>query len=57
MAKTVVIKIEVKNNSGTVIESKEYTKSYSTTGIDLEYEVVEDSNGGPLVRPKHPPKY
>lgn len=54
--KKVEVTIEVVEN-GQVLTSYTDVKNYSTTGQDLEYEQVADSNGSPLVRPKNPPKY
>lgn len=56
-AQTVEITIKVKNNSGSVVETETYSVNYDANGMDLEYEVVEDGGGNPLIRPKERPKY
>lgn len=56
---TVKVIILVEDANGQVLQSFADTKQVSTTvtGVDLEYELVYNGNGNPIVRPINAPKY
>jgi len=56
---TIQITVVVKDSNGQTLTTYNDSKQLSSTadGIDLNYEVVNDPIGGPVVRPPKPPKF